>query len=284
MMTDALFEAAKKKSPVCVGLDTVADYLPEYLKKADMPLEDKLFAFNRAIIDATRDTAACFKLQIACYEAEGLAGLSAFARTLRYVREGGSIAITDAKRGDISSTAAQYARAHFSGEFETDLLTVNPYMGEDAVSPYYKYIKENGKGLFVLVKTSNPGSGEFEDRDSMGAPLYLAVAEHVSRWGEAFVGESGFSAIGAVAGCTYPEQFQRIKALMPHTFFLIPGYGAQGGTGRDIGAFFGGGICGVVNSSRGIICAHRGKCETEEFASFARGAALAMKEDIEKWL
>lgn len=282
MMMDALYKAANEKSPVCVGLDTVYDYLPAYLREADMSPEDKLFAFNKAIVDSTRDIAACFKLQIACYEAEGLAGLSAFARTLAYVREGGSIAITDAKRGDISSTAAQYAKAHFTGDFESDLLTVNPYMGEDAVSPYYDHLGR--KGLFVLVKTSNPGSGEFEDRDTQGEPLYLAVAEHVSRWGEAFVGESGFSAIGAVAGCTYPEQFREIRARMPHTFFLIPGYGAQGGTGRDIAQFFEKGICGVVNSSRGIICAHRKKCENADFASYAREAALAMKEDILSWL
>lgn len=284
MIIDRLYEAANKKSPVCVGLDTRMEYLPEYLKKLDAPEEEKLFRFNRAIIDATRDVAACYKLQIACYEALGLAGLSAFSRTLGYVREGGSIAITDAKRGDIASTAGEYARAHFTGDFESDFLTVNPYMGEDAIAPYYDYIEKAEKGLFVLVKTSNPSSGEFEDALCPDEPLFALVASRVSLWGERFRGESGFSSIGAVVGCTYPGQFAKIREKAPHTFFLIPGYGAQGGTGRDVAEFFREGICGVVNSSRGIIAAHRGKCEDEGFASFARRAALDMKEDIARWL
>lgn len=283
MIIDRLYRDATEKSPVCVGLDTQYGFLPACLKDAELPLADKIFAFNKAIVDATRALAGCYKLQIACYEAMGLAGLAAFARTLSYVRAGGSVAITDAKRGDISSTAGQYARGHFTGDFETDMLTVNPYMGEDAISPYYPDLARE-KGLFVLVKTSNPGSGEFEDRLVDGMPLYELVASHVSRWGEAFIGESGFSSIGAVVGCTYPAQFAAIRARMPHSFFLIPGYGAQGGTGKDIAAFFGGGVCGVVNSSRGILCAHKGKTEGADFALYARQAVLDMKEDIEKWL
>lgn len=283
MIIDKLVSDVRAKSPVCVGLDTQYGYLPDCLKQADLPLDEKIFRFNRDIIDSTRDLAGCYKLQIACYEAMGLAGMLAFARTLAYVRTGGSVAITDAKRGDISSTAKQYAQAHFNGDFETDMLTVNPYMGEDAISPFYDDVRR-GKGLFVLVKTSNPGSGEFEDQRLNDRTLYELVASHTAKWGEPFIGESGFSSIGAVAGCTYPEQFQRIRAMMPHTFFLIPGYGAQGGGGKEIGAFFADGLCGVVNSSRGIICAHKGKSEDADFASYARQAALAMKEDIEQWL
>ena len=283
MIIDRLYEDATKKSPVCVGLDTQYGFLPACIRENGATLTEQVFEFNRAIVDATRDLAGCYKLQIACYEAMGLSGLAAFAKTLAYIRSLGSVVITDAKRGDISSTAGQYAKAHFTGEFETDLLTVNPYMGEDAISPYYEYLN-NEKGLFVLVKTSNPGSGEFEDRLIDGVPLYEVVAERVSAWGEAFLGKSGFSAIGAVAGCTYPEQFRGIRARMPHTFFLIPGYGAQGGTGKEIAAFFRDGICGVVNSSRGILLAYKGKSDGTDFAAQARQAVIDMKEDIAKWL
>ncbi len=281
MIMERLCKEVHDKSPVCVGLDTVPGYLPECLR--GLPTAEAVFEFNRAIVDATRDIAGCYKLQIACYEAMGLAGLNAFARTLAYVREGGSVAITDAKRGDISSTAKQYAVAHFTGEFESDLLTVNAYMGEDAVSPYYDFLRQ-GKGLFVLVKTSNPKSGEFQDLCVDGRPLYETVARHVSDWGRDFIDASGFSAIGAVTGCTYPHEFAGIRASMPHTFFLIPGYGAQGGTGRDIAEFFRDGICGVVNSSRGIICAHRGHTEGADFAEYARKATIAMNGDIMQWL
>ena len=283
MVIDTLVQQVQQKSPVCVGLDTQYAYLPDCMKNAEGSLAEKIFAFNRSIIDSTRDLAGCYKLQIACYEAMGLQGLMAFAKTLAYVRTGGSIAITDAKRGDISSTAKQYAVGHFHGDFETDLLTVNPYIGEDAVSPYYDDLR-NGKGLFVLVKTSNPGSDEIEDQPVNGKPLYELVGEHVSKWGEAFVGSSGYSSIGAVVGCTYPEQFAAIKKRMPHTFFLIPGYGAQGGTGKDIAAFFADGVCGVVNSSRGVICAHKGKSEGADFAEHARQAVLTMRDDIQQWL
>lgn len=284
MIMDRLYHDAVTKSPVCVGLDTDYAYLPQCVKDADLPVEDKIFAFNKAVVDATRDLAGCFKLQIACYEAMGLPGLAAFAKTLAYVRQGGSVAITDAKRGDISSTAKQYATAHFTGDFESDLLTVNAYMGEDAVSPYYDYLKGYDKGLFLLVKTSNPSGKDFQDRDMEGLPFYQQMAKKVAQWGESFLGESGFSAIGAVTGCTYPEEFAAIHTLMPHTFFLIPGYGAQGGTGKDIAAFFRDGVCGVVNSSRGILCAHKGKTEGADFTVYTRKAVEDMIEDIQKWL
>ncbi len=284
MIMDRLYNEVMAKSPVCVGLDTDFSYLPECIKEKSGAAADKLFAFNKAVVDATRDLAGCYKLQIACYEAMGLAGLGAFARTLDYVRKGGSVAITDAKRGDISSTAKQYAKAHFTGDFETDILTVNAYMGEDAVSPYYEYLAQREKGLFALVKTSNPSGVDFQDQDMGGMPLYQRMAEKVSQWGEAFVGESGFSAIGAVTGCTYPQEFGAIRALMPHAFFLIPGYGAQGGTGKDIAAFFTNGVCGVVNSSRGILCAHKGKTEAEDFTVYTRKAVTDMIEDIRQWL
>lgn len=279
MSMDRLYEDVKKKGPVCVGLDTQYSFLPEYIKQKDASIGEKLFAFNRKIIDAVYEEAGCFKVQVACYEALGLDGMKAFADTVRYARQKGSVVISDVKRGDISSTATQYAQGHFTGDFETDIITVNAYMGEDAVSPYYPYL-EKGKGLFVLVKTSNPSGKDFQDLDTGGMTLYQRMAQKVSQWGDAFIGSSGFSAIGAVAGLTYPEEFESIRELMPRTFLLIPGYGAQGGTGKDIAAFFRDGLRGVVNSSRGLITAHKGKTEEEGFEAHVRDAVRAMREDI----
>ncbi|MEL7610423.1 MAG: orotidine-5'-phosphate decarboxylase [Bacillota bacterium] len=283
MSMDRLVRDVNKKGPVCVGLDTVYDYLPGALKERDWSAGEKIYEFNRRIVDATLDSAGCYKVQIACYEALGLEGMACFAKTLRYIREKGAVAISDVKRGDISSTAQQYAKGHFTGDFETDLITVNAYMGEDAVSPYYEYL-EKGKGMFALVKTSNPSSKDIQDVDAGGEPLYLRMARKVSEWGEKFIGESGYSAIGAVTGLTYPEEFVVIKQLMPHTFFLVPGYGAQGGTGEDLAKVFKDGICGVVNSSRGLICAHKKRSEGDDFDVYVRKATQEMKEDILKWL
>ena len=282
MIMDNLAEKAAK-SPVCVGLDTKYDFLPAYLKDKDASQGEKIFEFNRKIIDATIDEAACYKVQIACYEALGLDGLNAFSQTVKYARGKGAIVISDVKRGDISSTAKQYALGHFTGDFETDIMTVNSYMGEDAVSPDYDFMPQ--KGLFLLVKTSNPSSGDIQDLiTENGEPVYIRMARKVSQWGEPYIGSSGFSAIGAVVGLTYPAEFIKIKQYMPHTFFLIPGYGAQGGTGKDIADVFSNGICGVVNSSRGLITAHKGKTEGEDFNMYVREAVIKMKEDILQWL
>lgn len=283
MLMDRLNEAVKQKGPVCVGLDTRYDFLPGYLKQKNWAACEKIFEFNRRIVEATLPYAACYKVQIACYEALGMQGMACFQKTLAYLRNRGAIAISDVKRGDISSTAADYARGHFTGDFETDCITVNAYMGEDAVSPYYDYLKA-AKGIFVLIKTSNPSSVEIQDLPAGDAPVYLHMAELVSRWGAAFIGTSGYSAMGAVVGLTYPEEFAAVKARMPNTFFLIPGYGAQGGTGKDLSLIFKDGLCGVVNSSRGILCAHKNKSDGEDFAIHAADAARAMKEDILQWL
>ncbi len=283
MIIDRLYNDVIKKGPVCVGLDTRFGFLPSCIAEGAGSAGEKIFSFNKEVIDATADVAGCFKLQIACYEALGLDGLAAYAKTLRYVREKGCVAIADVKRGDISSTAAQYAQAHFTGDFEADIITVNAYMGEDAVSPYYDYLREKEKGLFLLIKTSNPSGVDLQDAQlAEGKTVYMRMAEKVAEWGEGFLGESGFSAIGAVAGCTYPAQFEGIHAAMPHTFFLIPGYGAQGGTGKDIASFFKDGVCGVVNNSRALLTAHKGKTEGTDFAAFTREAVLAMREDITK--
>ena len=281
MIIDRLYHDVKQKGPVCVGLDTQFSFLPACMAQGEGSEAEKILAFNREVIDATADAAGCFKLQIACYEALGIEGLRAYAKTLAYLREKGCVAIADVKRGDISSTAAQYAKAHFSGDFEADLITVNAYMGEDAVSPYYDYLKNKEKGLFLLVKTSNPSGADLQDEKlASGESVYLRMAKKAAAWGEAFLGDCGFSSIGAVAGCTYPAQFADIHALMPHSFFLIPGYGAQGGTGKDVAAFFKDGVCGVVNSSRALLTAHKGKTEGTDFADYTRKAVLAMREDI----
>ena len=283
MSIDKLFADVQQKGPVCVGLDSQESFLPAYLRQQNISTGEKLFAFNKAIIDQTKDIAGCYKVQIACYEALGIDGLLSFQNTVRYARNAGSIVISDIKRGDISSTAAQYAKGHFSGDFETDFITVNAYMGEDAVSPYYPYL-EQGKGMFVLVKTSNPSGKEIQDLLSGDCSVYQHMAKLVQAWGEKFTGACGYSAIGAVVGCTYPEEFDAVRDLMKNAFLLIPGYGAQGGTGKDIAHFFRGGVRGVVNSSRGLITAHKNKSENDGFAVYVREAVLTMREDILQWL
>ena len=282
MIMDVLSSKASV-SPVCVGLDTKLDFLPEYLLKKDLTPGEKIFEFNKKIIDATIGNAACYKVQIACYEAFGLDGLSAFSKTVKYARGKGAVVISDIKRGDISSTAKQYAIGHFTGDFETDIITVNSYMGIDAVSPYFDFLPQ--KGLFLLVKTSNPSSIDIQDIETKdGEPVYIKMAKKVDEWGKQFIGSNGFSSIGAVVGLTYPAEFLNIKKHMPNTFFLIPGYGAQGGTGKDIAEVFSDGICGVVNSSRGLITAHKNKTENDDFDYYVNEAVIKMKKDIMSWL
>lgn len=284
MIMDRLYEAAKV-SPVCVGLDTKPGFLPGCLAAKDWSMGEKIAEFNRRVIDATADLAGCYKVQVACYEALGLEGMRAYADTVKYVRDQGKIVIGDCKRGDISSTAEQYAAGHFTGDFEVDILTVNAYMGEDAVSPYYSYLKERDKGLFVLLHTSNPSARDFQEQPMAGGDLlYEQMADAIAAWGQSTIGASGYSAVGAVVGLTYPEAFEALQKRCPATFFLVPGYGAQGGTGRDIANIFRRSRCAVINSSRGIICGHQGKTEGEDFVDYIRGKTAAMKEDILQWL
>ncbi|MDI9596759.1 MAG: orotidine-5'-phosphate decarboxylase, partial [Atribacterota bacterium] len=225
MIIDKLYELAKERGPICIGLDTRLDYLPDYLNyKKDINISEKLFLFNKAIIDNTSDITACYKVQIACYEAHGIQGLQAYQKTLAYIRKKENIVIADVKRGDIFSTAQKYAQGHFSGDFEADFLTINPYMGLDAVEPYFPYLQNGEKGLFILTKTSNPSSKDFQELEVKGQPLYLHVARKIEEWGERFRGKYNYSTIGAVVGLTFPEEFIKIKDIVQHTFFLIPGY------------------------------------------------------------
>lgn len=280
MIIDKLYERAVNVSPVCVGLDFRIEFLPEYMEGTNIPLARKIFEFNKAIIDSTQDLVACFKLQIACYEAYGMEGMKAYSETVKYLKEKDLLIIGDVKRGDISSTAKMYAKAHFEGDFEVDFMTINAYMGEDCVSPYYEYVKDHNKGLFILLKTSNGSAKDFQDLIVDNEELYLNVAKKISEWGSDYIGTSKFSSLGAVVGLTNPEDFEKIKKASPNTFYLIPGYGAQGGSSKELKILFKDGLCGVVNSSRGIIAAHKGVCEDKNFTDITRQAVINMKEEI----
>lgn len=284
MIIDRLYQEAIEKSPICLGLDSQESYFPNYLLDKEMSIGEKLFLFNKNIIDHTLDLVACYKVQIAYYEALGLEGMVAYAKTLQYIKELGKISIADIKRGDISATGEMYAKGHFTGDFEADILTINAYMGEDAVSPYYSYIKKNEKGLFILLKTSNPMAKETQDIHCNGQAYYLHMAKLIEKWANPFLGDCGFSSIGAVVGLTYPKEFEVIQEHLPKTFYLVPGYGAQGGKAEDIGKILKKSRCAVINSSRGLITAHKGINEGENCWDEIRMATLRMKEDLEAWL
>ncbi|MBC7099260.1 orotidine-5'-phosphate decarboxylase [Candidatus Bipolaricaulota bacterium] len=297
MIIDRLYEVVRRRGPVCVGLDPSPELLPPGLLRG-RSLAHAFLAFNREIVDATLDIVACYKLQIAHYEALGVEGLAAYRDTLRYIRARGAIAIGDVKRGDIASTAQMYARAHFEGDFEADFLTLNPYLGFDSISPFLPYLKRGEKGLFILIRTSNPSAPEFQDlscfshhpslithHEKTRHPLYLRVAEAVAAWGEPFVGGCGYSLIGGVVGGTSREALVEIRKGFPSIFLLVPGYGAQGAGGRDVAAAFRDGNGAVVVAARAIIGAHRGKPDADRrFSEYARAAALAMREDICRWI
>ena len=297
-------------APVVVGLDPNLSFIPQELveearqavKNRDAVYEDDLeiaaeavWHFNKDIIDAVADLIPAVKPQIAMYEQFGIPGLKAFWRTVRYAREKGLIVIGDVKRGDIGSTSASYAIAHLgrsevagssSRVFDEDFATVNPYLGSDGVKPFIEVCNQNDRGIFVLVKTSNPSSGEFQDlKTEDGRPLYEVVGEKVEEWGRLSM-DGEFSNVGAVVGATYPEQGRALRKIMPHAYILVPGYGAQGGKGSDLVHFFReDGLGAIVNSSRGIIAAYKkdaySKFGPERFAEAARAAAEDMIEDIQ---
>lgn len=301
-MIDKLVEKIKKtEAPIVVGLDPMLKYVPEHLKKKAYDeygetlkgAAEAIWLFNKEIIDNICDLIPAVKPQIAMYEQFGIEGLVVFKRTVDYCKEKGLVVIGDIKRGDIGSTSEAYAIGHigkvqvgsklYSG-FDEDFITVNPYFGSDGVTPFIKVCREENKGIFLLVKTSNPSSGEIQDRVIEGRPLYEHVGEMVAKWGEDCMGSS-YSNVGAVVGATYPEQGKILRKLMPKTFILVPGYGAQGGKGADLVHFFNeDGLGAIVNSSRGIIAAYQqeqyAKFGAEHFAEASREAVLAMKEDI----
>ena len=301
-MISQLIEKIKKtNAPICVGLDPMLSYVPEHVVKKSLDaygetLEgaaDAIWQFNKEIIDHTFDLIPAVKPQIAMYEQFGIPGLQAFKKTVDYCREKDLVVIGDIKRGDIGSTSAAYATGHVGkvqvgknriAAFDEDFVTLNPYMGADSIYPFIDVCKEEKKGMFILVKTSNPSSGDFQDQLVDGRPLYELVGEKVAQWGKDFMGDS-YSYVGAVVGATYPEMGKTLRKIMPKSYILVPGYGAQGGQGKDLVHFFNeDGLGAIVNSSRGIIAAYKqekyANFGEENFADAARAAVEAMVADI----
>ena len=291
-----------KDAPVVVGLDPNLSFIPghilkeaesaaegdipDYCEKENVIAAEAVWQFNKAIVDAVCDLVPAVKPQVAMYEQFGIPGMIAYRKTIAYSRSKGLIVIGDVKRGDIGSTSEAYARGHLAGKaFDVDFATVNPYLGSDGVKPFLKVCKEFDKGIFVLVKTSNPSSGEFQDvLTGDGRAIYELVGRKVSEWG-ADSKEGVYSNVGAVVGATYPEQARILRKLMPHTFILAPGYGAQGATAADLSAFFDpDGLGAIVNSSSGIIAAYKKKeydqFGEEGFADAARAACHDMIGDL----
>ena len=293
MITDQLIEKIiDMQNPTCVGLDTLFDYLPDGMKEGVTSFEgvaERVFEFNKKIVDNIRDVVPSVKVQIAYYEMYGTAGMKAYEETLKYAAEKDLIVIADAKRNDIGSTAACYAKT-FLGEtqvnqnalkaFPSDYVTVNGYLGTDGIAPFVEECQKHDKGIFVLVKTSNPSGAEIQNVVlENGTPMYEYVGGLVEKWGESTVGAYGYSAVGAVVGATHPTEAARLRKVLPHTFFLIPGYGAQGGNAEMLKSCFGAnGLGGVVNNSRGILCAY--KKNGGSYYEAARAAAVAMQKDL----
>ena len=301
-MIEKLVNRIKKlNAPIVVGLDPTLNFVPKFLldkaiNEKGETLEaaaDAIFAFNKEIVDAVYDLIPAVKPQIAMYEQFGIPGLMAYKKTLDYCHEKGLLVIGDAKRGDIGSTSTAYAIGHLGkvkigsteiAPIDADFLTINPYMGSDSVVPFIEECKKNDKGLFILVKTSNPSSGEFQDQKVGEKAVYELVGKKVDEWGLDTVKE-GYSDVGAVVGATYPEMGKVLREIMPKAYILVPGYGAQGGTAAELKPFFNkDGLGAIVNSSRGIIAAYKqekyAEFGAEGFAEAARAAVIDMKNDI----
>lgn len=301
MIQKLIANIEKTNAPIVVGLDPMMKFIPSQITKKAFDekgetLEgaaEAIWQYNKGIVDAVYDLIPAVKPQIAMYEQFGIPGLEAYKKTVDYCKEKGLVVIGDIKRGDIGSTSSAYATGHLGkikigskeyAPFDEDFATVNPYLGTDGVKPFIDVCKENKKGIFILVKTSNPSSGEFQDRLIDGRPLYEWVGEQVDKWGSDCMGDS-YSYVGAVVGATYPEMGKILRDIMPKSYILVPGYGAQGGKGADLVHFFNkDGLGAIVNSSRGIIAAYQGagyeKYGEECYADASRAAVIAMKEDI----
>ena len=305
MIQKLISNIQKTKAPIVVGLDPMMNYIPQQVKEKAFQefgetLEgaaEAIWQYNKEIVDCTCDMIPAVKPQIAMYEQFGIEGMKAFKKTVDYCKSKGLVVIGDVKRGDIGSTSAAYATGHLGkvqvgsktySAFDEDFATVNPYLGSDGIKPFMEVCKEEKKGLFILVKTSNPSSGEFQDQLIDGKPLYELVGEKVAQWGEECMGEQ-YSYIGAVVGATYPEMGKVLRKVMPKSYILVPGYGAQGGKGADLVHFFNeDGLGAIVNSSRGIIAAYKqekyAKFGAEHFGEASRAAVEDMVADINQAL
>ena len=305
MIQKLISNIQKTKAPIVVGLDPMMNYIPQQVKEKAFQefgetLEgaaEAIWQYNKEIVDCTCDLIPAVKPQIAMYEQFGIEGMKAFKKTVDYCKSKGLVVIGDVKRGDIGSTSAAYATGHLGkvqvgsktySAFDEDFATVNPYLGSDGIKPFMEVCKEEKKGLFILVKTSNPSSGEFQDQLIDGKPLYELVGEKVAQWGEECMGEQ-YSYIGAVVGATYPEMGKVLRKVMPKSYILVPGYGAQGGKGADLVHFFNeDGLGAIVNSSRGIIAAYKqekyAKFGAEHFGEASRAAVEDMVTDINQAL
>lgn len=305
MIQKLISNIQKTKAPIVVGLDPMLNYIPQQVKdKAFQEFGETLegaaeaiWQYNKEIVDCTYDLIPAVKPQIAMYEQFGIEGMKAFKKTVDYCKSKGLVVIGDVKRGDIGSTSAAYATGHLGkvqvgsktySAFDEDFATVNPYLGSDGIKPFMEVCKEEKKGLFILVKTSNPSSGEFQDQLINGKPLYEMVGEKVAQWGEECMGDQ-YSYIGAVVGATYPEMGKVLRKVMPKSYILVPGYGAQGGKGADLVHFFNkDGLGAIVNSSRGIIAAYKqekyAKFGAEHFGEASRAAVEDMVTDINQAL
>ncbi len=303
-MINTLIEKIKKtNAPIVVGLDPMMNYIPEHIQKKAFAeygetlagAAEAIWQYNKGIVDAVYDLIPAVKPQVAMYEQFGIEGMKAFQKTVDYCKEKGLVVIGDIKRGDIGSTSEAYAVGHLGKAvvgsqslygFNEDFVTVNPYLGSDGVKPFMKVCKEEKRGIFVLVKTSNPSSGEFQDRLVDGKALYELVGEKVAEWGAECMPETGsYSYVGAVVGATYPEQGKILRKVMPNAFILVPGYGAQGGKGADLVHFFNeDGLGAIINSSRGIIAAYKqeqyASFGAENYADASRQAVIDMQKDI----
>ena len=302
---DKLIDKIKKTdNPTVMGLDPRYEMIPKCVTdkypKTIEGVSKAIVEFNKELIDATYDIIPAVKPQIAFYEMFGIPGMEAFKETCKYAKEKGMCVIADIKRGDIGSTAAGYSNAYLGkttiGEtmqeiYDVDFVTVNPYMGTDCVKPFIEDCKKYDKGIFILVKTSNPSSGELQDlKLENGKEVYLEVASLVKKWGEDLIGNYGYSSVAAVVGATYPEQLSQIRKAIPNTFFLIPGYGAQGGKAEDIAiAFDKNKLGGIVNASRSLMCAYKSdlwkdKYKEEEYAKATRSEAIRMRDEINHFI
>ncbi|MBQ7008384.1 MAG: orotidine-5'-phosphate decarboxylase [Ruminococcus sp.] len=304
MSFDRLIEKIiETKNPTVVGLDPRLEYVPEYLQKRYLDDDGwslkaasrAIFSFNKLIIDEICDIVPAIKPQAAYYEMYGHHGVKTLERTIRYAQLKGMYVITDGKRNDIGATMEAYATAHLGsvkiGEneiepFGADALTVNGYLGTDGIDPLLKICKERDKGIYVLVKTSNKSSGELQDKLIDGTPIYAVMGDMCEKWGEDTIGKYGYSAVGAVVGATYPQQLAELRQRLPHTMFLVPGYGAQGGGAEGLkGAFDENGLGAIVNSSRAVMCAYQKEgCDERDFAKAARREVIRMRDDITSYI